>query len=157
MPAPTLPTGATVFPAEMCTPSSPQPLQNVSAPWVPEVQAIYARPWLQLAAPLTDAAYSSSSRVAPAPARSRRPVPVAVAARSRLRSGADDATDPPAAGVESFTLAAYNVLSDVAVNTSIEGYLPIPPFLRYGVSLVRIDCSFFFESSNPIPIPNLIK
>ena len=125
------------FPAAtMCTPSSLQPLQNVSAPWVPEVQAIYARSWLQLAAPLADAAHSSgySSRGVLAPDRSRRPPAVGVrAAGSGLRGGAEDASAPPAAGVESFTLAAYNILSDVAVNNSIEGYLSIPPFLRYGL------------------------
>ena len=118
-----------------------QPLQNVSVPWDPAVQAIYARPWLQLVAPLADAASSSNSRAAPASSRRAEAVE---AAGSGLLSGADDAIIPPD-GVKSFTLAAYNILSDVAVNNYIEGYLPIPPFLRYGGT--RSHCML-----DPIPV-----
>lgn len=106
----------------------PLPLHNVNASWNPAVQAIYARNWLEFKGP-----------------HSRSRSDVLLGSRSsytqKNKSSVCDASASAASGVESFVLATYNILSDVAVNTYIPTYLSIPPYLRYTFALT-VCCNF---------------
>lgn len=118
-------------PSPTPTPLSPAPIQNVVALADPAVQAICGRSWLQLPAPLPLADLQSASDGNDLSKEAAAAAASSVAQIDKGKLILMDASVPITAETEDcFVLATYNILSDVAVNNSIEHYLRTPPHLR---------------------------